>query len=82
VNIPAFAAKLALTDNKVLDRLVKQADIESANALDNLPAVHPRWAVVFTNGAWMHRDHRYWYNSAGPFPSEKAAIGALPGSPR
>ncbi len=82
MDIPQFAAKLALTDNKVLNRLVQQADEAAANALDALPPVHPRIQHLFVNGAWMHRDHRFWYNSAGPFPSEKAAIGALPGRPQ
>jgi hypothetical protein len=78
MDIPTFAAKLALTDTKVLARLVRQADIESANALDRLPhPSHGRFHVAFVNGAWVHQDRRYWYNSAGPFPTKKAAVAAL-----
>jgi hypothetical protein len=62
--------------------LVRQADVASADALDKLPAVHPRWEAKFVNGAWVHLDHRYKYHSAGPFPTHKAAVAALPGVPR
>jgi hypothetical protein len=86
MRIPNFAAQLALKDSKVMDRLVKQYDIESANSLDqgrpHLPTRIGRYDVKFVNGAWVHVDYQYWYHSAGPFPSRKAAIAALPAVPR
>lgn len=73
MRIPNFAAKHALTDDATLDNLVKQADIESANALDTLQRPSPRFEIVFINGVWVQRDLRYWYHSAGPFRTRKAA---------
>lgn len=77
MDIPIFAAKLALRDRKVMDNIVHDADVASANALDRLPKPERgRFEVRFTNGIWTHFDRRYVYH-IGAFPSHKAADAAL-----
>jgi hypothetical protein len=77
MDIPLFAAKLALKDSKTLDKVVAQADEAAAYALDSLPRPKPRFEAVFVNGEHMIRDRRFWYNSHGPFATAKAANAAI-----
>jgi hypothetical protein len=76
MNIPHFAAQLALKDNKVLNKLVQQADAEAARALDRLPARGPRFTHKFVNGAHVVFDNRFYCN-AEVFQTAKAVAEAL-----
>lgn len=72
--IDSNKAKMALAFPKAMDALVREYDVSSANALDRIPGdVSALPTVEFRNGVWVHFCRRYYYHSAGPFPTAKAA---------
>jgi hypothetical protein len=78
MDIPRFAAKFALTNAKALDKIVHDADVASANAIDRLPAKPDagRFEHKFVNGHHVVFDNRFYCN-AEVFPTEKAVLAVL-----
>ena len=76
--IDANKAKLALQFPKALDALVREYDIDGAEALDKIMAStgKERFTLKFVNGVWVVFDNRFYLN-VEVFMTEKLALKAL-----
>lgn len=72
-------AQLALTNPKVLDNILKEAERLSVDALRPVPRPQQRYVVKFVNGIWTIFDRWTFRNCEPGLASEKAARALLEG---
>jgi hypothetical protein len=72
-------AQLALSNPKILNNIVREAERLSVDALRPLPRLTPRFEVRFVNGIWTIFDRWTFRNCEPGLPSEKAARALLEG---
>lgn len=77
MDIKKAFAQLALSDNKVFNNILREAERLSVDGLRPLPRMEPRYTVRFVNGVWTILDRWTFRNCEPGLPSEKAAKALL-----
>lgn len=80
MQIKTAFAQLALSNPKVLENILKEADRQSVEALRAIPRQlieGGRYQVKFVNGIWTIFDRWAFRNCEPGLPSEKAARALL-----
>jgi hypothetical protein len=77
MQIKTAFAQLALSDDKVLNNIAREADKQSVDALRPLPRLNPRFQAKWVNGIWTIFDRWTFTNREAGLPTEKATLALL-----
>lgn len=79
MQIQTAFAQLALSNNKILENILREAERLSVEALRPVTRPTPRYTVKFVNGVWTIFDRWTFRNCEPGLASEKAALALLEG---